>query len=255
MKRIMLEIAYDGTNYCGWQIQPNGITVEEVLNRKLSDLLQETILVIGASRTDSGVHALANVAVFDTETKIPGDKIKFALNQRLPNDIRIQSSKEVSLDFHPRKCNSRKTYEYFILNRRMDNPLKRLYSYFVYMPLDFEKMKQAAEYLVGTHDFLSFCSAGSQVTDTVRIVYVLELSKEGDMIRFHIEGNGFLYNMVRIIVGTLVKVGLGVYPPEHVKEILDAKDRMASGPKAPARGLQLVKIEYPELDFIKENEK
>lgn len=249
MKRIMLEIAYDGTNYCGWQIQPNGITIEEVINKKLSELLQENITVIGASRTDSGVHALANVAVFDTETKIPGEKIKFALNQRLPNDIRIQTSKEVSMDFHPRKCNSRKTYEYFILNRRMDMPLNRLYSYFVYMPLDFHKMKTAASYLVGTHDFISFCSAGSQVIDTVRTVHVLDLSKVDDIIKFHIEGNGFLYNMVRIIVGTLIKVGLGVYPPEHLKTILEAKDRMASGPKAPARGLQLVKIEYPEMDI------
>ena len=248
MKRIMLEIAYDGTNYCGWQIQPNGITVEEVLNKKLSELLKEEIAVIGASRTDSGVHALANVAVFDTNTKIPGDKIKFALNQRLPNDIRIQTSKEVSLQFHPRRCNSRKTYEYYILNRRMDIPLERLYSYFVYMPLDFEKMKEAAVYLVGEHDFMSFCSAGSQVTDTVRTIYALDLTKENDMIKIHIEGNGFLYNMVRIIVGTLVKVGLGVYPPEHVKEILDARDRMASGPKAPARGLRLVQIAYNKED-------
>ena len=247
MKRVKLLIAYDGTNYCGWQKQINGITVEEVINKTLTELLNEEIEVIGASRTDSGVHALANVAVFDTETKIPAEKISFALNQRLPEDITIQGSEEVPLDFHPRYCNSTKTYEYKILNRRFDMPINRLYTHFVYMPLDVEKMKRAAQYIVGEHDFKSFCSARSQVSDTVRTVYNLDISKnEEDIITFRISGNGFLYNMVRIIVGTLIKVGLSVYPPEHVKEIIDAKDRNVAGPKAPARGLTLVGIEYEE---------
>lgn len=245
MKRVKLLIAYDGTNYCGWQKQINGITVEEVINKTLSELLNENIEVIGASRTDSGVHALANVAVFDTETKIPADKISFALNQRLPEDITIQGSCEVPLDFHPRYCNSTKTYEYKILNRRFDMPINRLYTHFVYMPLDVEKMKQAAQYIVGEHDFKSFCSAKSQVTDTVRTVYNLDITKnDEDIISFRISGNGFLYNMVRIIVGTLIKVGLSVYPPEHVKEIIDAKDRNVAGPKAPAKGLTLMGINY-----------
>ena len=245
MKRVKLLIAYDGTNYCGWQKQINGITVEEVINNTLTELLNENIEVIGASRTDSGVHALANVAVFDTETKIPAEKISFALNQRLPEDITIQGSEEVPLDFHPRYCNSTKTYEYKILNRRFDMPVNRLYTHFVYMPLDVEKMKKAAEYIVGEHDFKSFCSARSQVSDTVRTVYTLDISKnEEDIITFRISGNGFLYNMVRIIVGTLIKVGLSVYPPEHVKEIIDAKDRNVAGPKAPARGLTLIGIDY-----------
>lgn len=244
MKRVKLEIAYDGTNYCGWQIQPNGITIEEVVNRHLSKLLNEDIAVIGASRTDSGVHALANVAVFDTNTNIPGEKISFALNQRLPEDIRIQLSEEVDTNFHPRHCNSIKTYEYKILNRKFPIPTERLYSYFMYMKLDVEKMRQAARYIVGEHDFKSFCSGRTQVLDTVRTVYNLDILKEGDMINIRISGNGFLYNMVRIIVGTLVKTGLLVYPPEYVKEILDAKDRGKAGPKAPARGLTLVKIDY-----------
>lgn len=246
MKRVRLIISYDGTNYCGWQVQINGITVEEIINRELSNLLGEEITVIGASRTDSGVHAIGNVAVFDTETKIPAEKISFALNQRLPDDIRIQKSEEVSADFHPRYCDSTKTYEYKILNRKFPDPLNRLYTYFVYMPLDVKKMKMAAEYLVGEHDFASFCSAGSQVKTTTRIIYALDITKERDMINIRISGNGFLYNMVRIIVGTLLKVGLGVYPPEHVKEILEAKDRYQAGPKAPARGLTLVGIEYKE---------
>jgi len=244
MKRIMLIVAYDGTNYCGWQMQINGITIEEVLNKTLSEFLGEEIVVIGASRTDSGVHALGNVAVFDSETKIPGEKMAYALNERLPEDIRIVGSKEVRSDFHPRKCNCSKTYEYKILNRRFALPTERLYSTFIYYPLDVEKMKEAATYIVGEHDFKSFCSSGSQAKSTVRTVYSLEVKKTGDMISMVIKGNGFLYNMVRIIAGTLVKVGMGVYPPEHVKEIIEARDRRAAGQKIAAQGLTLVEIDY-----------
>ena len=246
MKRVKLIIAYDGTNYCGWQIQINGITVEEVLNKAISELTGVETAVIGASRTDSGVHAMGNVAVFDTESKIPSEKFSFALNQRLPNDIRIQKSEEVPLEWHPRFCNSTKTYEYKILNRKFDMPTQRLYTHFVYMPLNVEKMKEAAKYIVGEHDFASFCSSGSQVESTVRTVYRLEVDKNDDVISIIISGNGFLYNMVRIIVGTLIKVGLGVYPPEYVKEIIEAKDRNAAGPKAPACGLMLVNIDYED---------
>lgn len=252
MKRIMLVVAYDGTNYCGWQMQPNGVTVEEVLNRNLSELLKEPVAVTGASRTDSGVHALGNVAVFDTKTRIPGDKISYALNQRLPKDIVIQYSREVSPDFHPRFCNSIKTYQYRILNRRFPLPTERLYSHFVYYPLNKEAMGEAAGYLIGEHDFKSFCSARTQVTDTVRQVYDINVERNGDLITITISGNGFLYNMVRIIAGTLIKVGLGVYPPSHAKEILDRKDRVAAGPKAPANGLTLLHIEYPDLMSLDE---
>lgn len=244
MKRVKLIVSYDGTNYCGWQIQINGITVEEVINKALTDLLGEEIKVIGASRTDSGVHAIGNVAVFDTETKIPAEKISFALNQRLPEDIRIQKSEEVSVDFHPRYSDSIKTYEYKILNRRFPDPMKRLYTHFVYMPLDVSLMKEAAKYLIGEHDFASFCSMGSQVQSTVRTIYDLSVEKEEDVITIKVSGNGFLYNMVRIIVGTLMKVGLKVYPPEHMIEILEAKDRYKAGPKAAACGLTLKDISY-----------
>lgn len=243
-KRVFMKIAYDGTNYCGWQIQINGITVEEIINRELTNLLGEEIAVIGASRTDSGVHAMGNVAVFDTETKIPSEKICFALNQRLPDDIRIVESKEVAPDFHPRFCNSTKTYQYKILNRKIPIPTERLYSHFVYMNLNVEKMQEAAKYIVGEHDFKSFCSTRTQVENTVRTVYSLDVDKKDDMIYITISGNGFLYNMVRIIVGTLMKVGLSVYPPEHVKEIIEACDRNVAGPKAPAHGLTLIGIEY-----------
>lgn len=244
MKRIKLIVAYDGTNYCGWQMQINGITVEEVLNKAISELVNEDIKVIGASRTDSGVHALGNVAVFDTESRIPGEKFSFALNQRLPEDIRIQESCEVEADFHPRFCDTIKTYEYKILNRRFDMPTKRLYTTFVYYPLDVDKMRQAAACLVGEHDFKSFCSTRTQVENTVRTITALEIEKKEDVIIIRISGNGFLYNMVRIIAGTLMKVGLGILPPERMQEILDARDRSKAGPKAEAKGLTLVNIKY-----------
>ena len=239
MKRVKLVVAYDGTNYCGWQVQINGITVEEVLNKTLSELCHENIKVIGASRTDSGVHALGNVAVFDTESGIPGEKFSFALNQRLPEDIRIQESCQVADDFHPRYCDTIKTYEYKILNRRFDMPTERLYSTFVYYPLDIDKMKRAAAVLVGEHDFKSFCSTRSQVENTVRTITDITIDKVGDMIHIRISGNGF-----RIIVGTLMKIGLGIWPEDCMESILAAKDRTKAGPKAEAKGLTLVEIKY-----------
>lgn len=246
MKRVRLFVSYDGTNYCGWQIQSNGITIEEELNKAVSDLCREEIAVIGASRTDSGVHALGNVAVFDTNSRIPGEKFCFALNQRLPDDIRIQKSDEVSADWHPRYQDTIKTYEYCFLNRRIPDPTRRLYTYFMYYPMDVEKMQRAADYLVGEHDFKSFCTPRTQVASTVREIYDCSIIKEGDIIRMRVRGNGFLYNMVRIIAGTLARVATGLYTPEHVKEILEARDRNVAGPKAPPQGLTLIEIEYPQ---------
>lgn len=244
MKRIMLEIAYDGTNYCGWQVQPNGITVQEVLNHHLSERLKEPVETIGASRTDAGVHALGNVAVFDTNARMPGEKIAYALNQRLPADIRIQMSKEVRADFHPRYQVSEKTYEYRILNRRFPVPTERFYSHFTYIPMDIGKMRKAGEYLLGEHDFKSFCGTGAQVKTTVRTIHRFSVERENDLITMRITGSGFLYNMVRILAGTLMEIGGGAYPPEKMQEILAAKDRKAAGPTAPARGLTLIKIDY-----------
>lgn len=246
MKRVMLTVAYDGTAYCGWQIQPNGITVQEVLNQKLSELLGEEIETIGASRTDAGVHALGNVAVFDTNARIPAEKISYALNQRLPEDIRIQKSEEVAADFHPRFCKSVKTYEYHILNRRFQIPTERLYSYFYHYDLDLEKMREGAAYLIGEHDFASFCGANAQVKTTIRTVRSIDIFKEGDRITIRVTGEGFLYNMVRIISGTLIEVGGGKYAPSKVLEILNAKNREAAGPTAPARGLTLIKIQWEQ---------
>nr|WP_024834903.1 tRNA pseudouridine(38-40) synthase TruA [Clostridium sp. 12(A)] len=251
MKRVKMIVAYDGTNYCGWQIQNNGLTIEEVLNKTLTELLKEKITVTGASRTDSGVHAEGNVAVFDTENRMPADKICFALNQRLPDDIRILQSEEVAPDYHPRKQNCVKTYEYKIMNRKIEIPTLRLYTHFCYYPLDVDKMREAGAYLVGEHDFKSFCTARGQAEETVRTIYSLDIEKTGDLITIRIKGSGFLYNMVRIIAGTLMKVGMGVYPPSHVEEIIDARDRNAAGPKAAAKGLTLVSLDY-EKELEKE---
>lgn len=245
-KRVRLTVAYDGTNYHGWQIQQNGITIESELNKCLTELLGENIQVIGASRTDSGVHALGNVAVFDTISPIPAEKISYALNQRLPEDIRIQKSEEVAADWHPRYCASIKTYEYRIYRGEFPMPVKRLYSYFTYHALDVEAMKAAAAYLVGEHDFKSFCQVGAQVESTVRTIYTCEVEEQGSDLVIRVSGNGFLYNMVRIIAGTLMEVGLGRRTPTDIPKILTACDRGVAGPTAPACGLTLMKYEFAE---------
>ena len=246
MKRVKLEIAYDGTNYCGWQVQPGQITVEQVINETLTQLLKEDIMVIGASRTDSGVHAKGNVAVFDTNSPMPAEKFCPALNHWLPEDIRIQSSVEVDADFHPRKVRSRKTYEYRILNRTYALPTERFYSTFIYYDLDVSAMQEAAKSLIGEHDFKSFCSVKTQAMSTVRTIYDIKVEKQKDIITITVCGEGFLYNMVRIIVGTLIKVGRGAYQVEKMEHILKSCDRGQAGPTAPPQGLMLVKIDYED---------
>ena len=248
MKRVRLTVAYDGTNYHGWQLQPREITVEEVLNNALSELTGEDIQVIGASRTDAGVHALGNVAVFDTESRIPGEKFSYALNQRLPEDVIIQKSEEVEDDFHPRYCDCRKTYEYTILNRDFPLPEYRNTAHFCYGNLDIGAMNEACKAFVGEHDFAAFCSAGAQVKTTVRTIYSLTVTEEklrsGRLVRIIVQGNGFLYNMVRIIAGTLIEVGRGMKKAEDISDIISSADRSNAGPTAPAKGLKLVEIKY-----------
>ena len=248
MKRYMLIVAYDGTYYSGFQVQPVAPTIEGELNKHLSALFGQDIKVIGASRTDAGVHALCNAAVFDAETTMPAEKIAYALNQRLPEDIRIQKSGEVADDFHPRHTDTRKTYEYRIITGEFPNPLKRLYAYHTYHSLDIMRMQKAATYLVGEHDFKSFCSVKAVVESTVRTIYTVDVEQREEEITIRVCGNGFLYNMVRIIAGTLLEVGKGRWEPEKVKEMLESKDRCAAGPTAPAHGLTLVKYEFLELE-------
>lgn len=247
-RRIRLTVAYDGTHYHGWQLQKNGITIESELNRCLKELLGEEIQVIGASRTDSGVHALGNIAVFDTAGRIPAEKVSYALNRRLPEDIRILGSEEVPPDWHPRRVVSRKTYEYRIYRGAFPLPTRRLYTLFVYRPVDIERMRRAAEYLEGEHDFKSFCQTGAQVESTVRTLFSVRVLEEGPEAIIRVCGNGFLYNMVRILAGTLLEIGYGKLNPEDMPRILAQKDRSSAGPTAPAHGLTLIKYEYPEKD-------
>ncbi len=248
MKRFMLRVAYDGTNYHGWQAQNNAETVEQKLNEALTRLTGEPIAVIGASRTDAGVHALDNVAVFDSETTIPGEKLMFAVQPYLPDDIIIQYSCQAPDTFHPRFCKTRKTYEYQIDNGMRENPKCSRYSYHVREPLDTDAMNAAGSYLIGTHDFAAFCAAGAQVATTVRTIYSCAVEREDSMVYIQVTGNGFLYNMVRIIAGTLIRVGQGAWEPERVLEALESLDRTKAGPTAPAKGLTLQEIQYDEED-------
>lgn len=257
MRRIRLTIAYDGTAYCGFQLQPELPTVEGELNRALRELTGENITVIGASRTDSGVHAYGNVVVFDTGSSIPADRFPLALQAHLPADIRAVKGGEVGEDWHPRKTDCIKTYEYSYDCGRIEDPKQRLYSSFSRYVPDVDKMREAAAYLTGEHDFTSFANPSSQVLkeggSAVRYIYSVDISairdgREIDNVNviIRITGNGFLYNMVRIIAGTLMNVGTGLWEPERVKTALDARDRTKAGPTAEARGLTLIGISYPD---------
>lgn len=299
MRRIKLTIAYDGTNYRGWQIQqptaahPEGTvpTIQGALQCALGQLLPKEAVhgatagenldpltsqraadepaaadtttapdqvheaeapgilpVVGASRTDSGVHALGNVACFDTESTIPAANFPKAINRYLPADIRVMQADEVSKDFHPRFVPHEKCYEYRIDNGRVANPLTRLYAYNYTYPLDLERMRAAARELVGVHDFTSFVNPDSQVFehggDAVREIYSIDILEEGTQLVICIRGNGFLYHMIRIIVGTLLVIGNGRRAPEDIRTMLAAKDRTTAGPTVPAHGLCLCALRY-----------
>ncbi len=246
--RVKLTVAYDGTNYHGYQSQVNGVAVQDVLEDAIEHLFGERIRTMGASRTDAGVHALGNVACFDVESRIDPTKIAFALNARLPEDIRIMDSRKVPADFHPRFTETVKTYQYHVINRKFPDPLTRNTEMHYYYPLDAEKMDLAAKCLIGEHDFASFAAAGYSSKTTVRTIYDAGVIRNGDRVTFEITGNGFLYNMVRIIMGTLLEIGGGKYPPERMWEILDARNRSAAGPTAIAKGLVLCGIMYPAYE-------
>ena len=258
MRRIMLTVAYDGTDYSGWQIQPSAPTIEGVLDAELSRLLGEPIRVIGASRTDAGVHAEGAVAVFDTNSQIPGDKFSYALNQSLPDNIVIRQSCDVAGDFHPRKVNCRKTYRYSIWHDEFPLPTNSRYTYHVHYPLDIGLMRQAAEHFKGEHDFAGFCSADAEVESTVRTIYDIKIETGTEPARvssrggrdYHgkidifVTGNGFLYNMVRIIAGTLIEVANGRIKPDNIPDIIKSCDRTRAGNTAPAKGLTLIGYEF-----------
>jgi len=239
MKRVLMCVAYDGTAYSGWQVQDNASTIEGELNKALTDLTGTPTEVIGASRTDAGVHSLASMCVFDTDMRMPVEKYSFALNTRLPDDIRVVWSREVAEDFHPRHVNTQKTYEYHIYNAEFMPPTRRLYAFHEKRTLDINLMQAGAQHLIGEHDFKSFCSVNTNAETTVRTITDIRVIKEGNEIIISVTGTGFLYNQVRIIAGTLMWVGLGIRTPKDVKTMLEACNRETAGPTAPANGLML----------------
>ena len=248
-KRIRLKISYDGTAYHGWQIQDGAVTVEGVLTEAVREAVGSPVEVIGASRTDAGVHALGNVAVFDADTPIPADKMAMVLNKLLPDDISIVCSDEVPSDWHPRKQDCRKTYEYRIYTSPVRMPLKRLYAHYTYNDLDIGEMDRAAAFFTGEHDFTAFCAAGSQATTFTRTIYACSVKKDGNEAVISVTGSGFLYNMVRIIAGTLFEVGLGRKKADDIPGIIDSLDRRKAGPTLPACGLTLIGYKYEDHPF------
>ena len=243
--RIVLKIEYDGTDYCGWQVQLSGVTVQGVIEEAIKKLTGEKVSVIGSGRTDSGVHAAGQIAHFDiTSEKIPPEKYACALNAFLPRDIKIVESGEAKDGFHARFSAKRKTYRYSLYVSEYIRPLKDRYAVNVPFALDENKMNEACRYLAGRHDFRCFLAADSSVKDTVREIYFAKVEKSGEDYTFTVGGNGFLYNMVRIIAGTLIKVGAGEAVPQDMPVILDACDRSVAGPTAPAHGLTMIGLEY-----------
>lgn len=241
---LKLTIKYDGTAYHGWQRQPNGITVQEVLEDALEKVFKKRIVVTGCSRTDAGVHAAMHVSNFMCDTSIPVHKIPLVLNQYLPSDIRATECVVEKDDFNARYHTVEKTYRYRILNSEHNDPFLGRYAWHYPIKLDVEKMKQAAEYMVGERDFTAFMASGSSAKTTVRNLKRVEVEKTGDLITITATANGFLYNMVRIIVGTLVYVGNGKLTAEEVKTILIEKDRRLGGVTAPPEGLILEEVVY-----------
>ena len=245
MRNIKLTLKFVGTRYHGWQIQKNGITVQKILSDAVSYVMDdESPKLIGCGRTDAGVHALGYVVSFKTKSDIPSDRIPFALNSKLPDDIVCIGAEDVAEDFSAADSAVKKRYTYRILNSAISDPFLAPYTYQVKFPLDVTKMKKAASYFEGTHDFVGFAAAGFTVKTTVRTIYSIDISKENDVITIDITGNGFLYNMVRIIVGTLIGVGRGNTDPDMIADIINSCDRKRAGITAPAKGLCLSEVYY-----------
>lgn len=247
MKNLKLTVAYDGTNFHGFQEQRGtGLrTVQEVLETTLSKVAQRPIQIIGAGRTDAGVHAQGQVVNFRSDYwPIPTAKIHLALNTLLPEDLRVVQAEEVPLDFHARYWAKTKTYRYSIYHHRVMSPLHRLYCYHEPRQLDIAAMQESCQYLLGTHDFKCFQAQGSPVQDTVRTIYRAELIEEKPIIQLYLKGNGFLYNMVRIITGTLINIGLGKNKPEDMAKIIAGRNRVLAGTTVPPQGLCMMEVEY-----------
>lgn len=246
-RNLKLEIEYDGTNYCGWQVQirqRRKKSIQEILEKTLRKILQQKVKLISSGRTDSGVHAASQVVNFKTNSKIPLYNLQKALNTLLPDDIIVKGVKEVRPDFHARFCAKSKLYRYSILNRTYPSAILRQYAYFYPYRLDIDLMRKEAKYLVGKHNFQSFCASDKEEKNHVRTIKYIGIKKDGDLISIDIEANGFLYNMVRNIVGTLLEIGRGKLSKGSMQHILLLKDRKKAGPTAPSHGLCLMKVNY-----------
>ena len=244
MRNIKIIIEYDGKDYNGWQKQPNKLNIQGEIERAIEEITGEKVDLIASGRTDAGVHALAQVANFKIEKDIPIEKIPYALNSKLKKSIRIKEAKEVDEKFHSRYTCKRKTYKYVINNSIQGTAIYRNLQYHFPEKLDDIKMNEAVKYLIGEHDFKSFKASGTSSKSSVRTIYDAKVTREGEIVTIELTGNGFLYNMVRIIAGTLVDVGEGKIKPEDVKKIIEDKDRKKAGKTLPPHGLYLVKVEY-----------
>ncbi|TVM03542.1 MAG: tRNA pseudouridine(38-40) synthase TruA [Candidatus Brocadia sp. WS118] len=244
MRNIRLLIEYEGTQYAGWQWQKNGKTVQETLSKAVERVVQEPVKMYGASRTDSGVHALGQVANFKTTSSIPSERLIHAINFYLPHDITVKGAADVTESFHAQYDAQSKIYQYTLLNDWIRTSLNRNFCYVCGYLLNADKMHDAAQHLIGTHDFTSFTTSALQEKNRIRTVKKLEIKKEGKYLYFTVEADGFLYNMVRTMVGTLIEVGRGKIMVERMKDILSAKNREFAGPTAPAKGLCLIEVKY-----------
>ncbi|MGM0396287.1 MAG: tRNA pseudouridine(38-40) synthase TruA [Bacillota bacterium] len=244
MRNIKLVIEYDGTNYWGWQTQESFPSIQEEIEKAIRKATGEKVVLYGSGRTDAKVHALGHVANFHTESTIPGERFSYALNVELPEDIKIITSQEVSRDFHARFSATRKRYVYRIYNGEAGRPLIRNYTAHVKYPLNIQLMKDAAEYFMGTHDFNSFRGKKTSIKSSVRTIYSIDIEKKEDIIEIIIEGNSFLRNMVRIIAGTLIEIGVGRRDKNGIPGIIAEKNRRSAGKTAPAQGLFLEKVYY-----------
>ena len=241
-------VSYDGTNYVGWQVQPNGVSVQALLEKALFELTGEKIRVEGSGRTDSGVHAKAQVAHFDTEARMPADKFAIAMNMHLPNDIRVLFSEECDPTFHARFSAKQKVYSYTVQLGAHADVFCRLYSLHLHYMPDIDAMRKAAGYAIGTHDFNAFKCADSSMENTVRTISRSEWTRNGNLLTYTVQGNGFLYNMVRILVGTMLEIGSGKRPASDMEKAILSQDRKAAGATAPAHGLCLSRVIYPDFD-------
>ena len=246
MRNIRMTVAYVGTHYAGWQVQPEQATIQGVLEQRLSRLLQEPVRIAGAGRTDAGVHARGQVANFKTASRIQLDGLRRAMNARLPIDIRVVLAEDVDIDFHARSDARGKEYRYRIARGEFVSPFDAPFVTAIRGKIDPGRMSEAAAQFIGSHDFESFCPADCRLESKRRTISQSEVVEDGPFLEYHVLGNGFLRHMVRTMVGTLIDVGQGRRPPDAIAEILACRDRRAAGPCAPAPGLVLERVIYEE---------